>query len=130
MVQSPETGSNAHPFWYAQVLGIFHAVVVHTGPRSLNPMERHHMHFLWVRWLGVEPGHQSGRRHAKLPKLGFVPHTDPYAFGFLDPSFVIRGSHIIPSFADGKTSDLFPAQYSIARPSGLMEDWVNFHVDM
>ncbi|KAF5374151.1 hypothetical protein D9615_008829 [Tricholomella constricta] len=130
MVRSPETGPNAHPFWYAQVMGIFHTVVRHTGPRSQTPYKEHHVQFLWVRWLGVEPGHRSQRRHAKLPKLGFVPHTDPYAFGFLDPSFVIRGSHLIPSFASGTTSDLLPAQHTVARPSTSMDDWVNYYVDM
>ncbi|KAF5382541.1 hypothetical protein D9615_002821 [Tricholomella constricta] len=130
MVRSPETGPNAHPFWYAQVMGIFHAVVRHTGPRSRSPYKDHHIHFLWVRWLGVEPGHRSQRRHAKLPKLGFVPHTDPYAFGFLDPSFVIRGSHLIPSFASGTTSDLLPAQHTTARPSTSMDDWINFYVNI
>ncbi|KAF8067519.1 hypothetical protein FPV67DRAFT_1416255, partial [Lyophyllum atratum] len=85
-VRLPETGPDAHQFRYAQVLGIFHGVVLHAGPRSCNPSKRLQMDFLWVHWLGVEPGHRSGRRHARLPKLGSVPDTDPCAFGFLDPS--------------------------------------------
>ena len=32
MVQSPETGPNAHPYWYARVLGVFRARGLHTGP--------------------------------------------------------------------------------------------------
>jgi hypothetical protein len=43
------------------------------------------MDFLWVRWLGVEPGYRAGIKKARLPKVGFVPEPDPYAFGFLDP---------------------------------------------
>ncbi|KAF5368140.1 hypothetical protein D9615_010190 [Tricholomella constricta] len=127
MVHSPETGEEAHAFWYAQVIGIFHAVVRHTGPRSHNPHTDHPIEFLWVRWLGVEPGHRFGRRLAKLPKLGFVPDTDPYAFGFLDPSLVIRGAHIIPTFAGGKTSELL-VQRSMTL--GLSEDWANFYVNI
>lgn len=127
MVHSPETGENAHQFWYAQVIGIFHAVVRHTGPRSHNSHMDHSIEFLWVRWLGVEPGHRFGRRLAKLPMLGFVPNTDPYAFGFLDPSLVIRGAHIIPTFVAGQTSELL-VQRSMTL--GLNEDWVNFYVNM
>ena len=31
MVLSPESGEDAHPFWYAQVLGVFYAWVLHMG---------------------------------------------------------------------------------------------------
>ncbi|KAG5649632.1 hypothetical protein H0H81_002769 [Sphagnurus paluster] len=130
MVHSPETGKDAHPFWYAQVLGVFHTVVRHTGPRSRNPYEDHRMPFLWVRWLGVEPGYKFVRRNARLPKVGFVPDADPYAFGFLDPSLVIRGSHLIPDFTSGQTPDLLSAQRSVARPLDCNEDWVNFYVNI
>ncbi|KAF5368269.1 hypothetical protein D9615_010357 [Tricholomella constricta] len=88
------------------------------------------MQFLWVRWLGVEPGHRSGRRHARLPKLGFVPDSDPYAFSFLDPSCIIRGAHIIPAFAAGKSVNLLAARHTMARPSTSPEDWINFYVDI
>jgi hypothetical protein len=45
MVLSLETGPNVHPFWYARVLGIFHAKVLHTGPQSRNHSIQH-MEFL------------------------------------------------------------------------------------
>ncbi|KAG6818921.1 hypothetical protein H0H93_000270 [Arthromyces matolae] len=130
MLRSPESGDNSHPFWYAQVLGIFHAVVRHAGPRSRNIYVDHEMEFLWVRWLGVEPGYRSGRPSAKLPKIGFVPEDDPLAFGFLDPACVIRGAHLIPTFTAGKTQDLLAAQHSVARPLDVVEDWVNFYVNI
>ncbi|KAF9470281.1 hypothetical protein BDN70DRAFT_771787, partial [Pholiota conissans] len=127
---SPEikTDPSAHPFWYAQVLGIFHADVQHTGPKSNNfawvPME-----FLWVRWLGIIPGHSFGRRQAKLPKLGFVPETDDFAFGFLDPTLVIRGCHLMPSFYDGRTSSLLLTEGPTeARKEGVIDDWENYYV--
>ncbi|KAF9474973.1 hypothetical protein BDN70DRAFT_814828 [Pholiota conissans] len=130
MVASPEIKSDpsAHPFWYAQVLGVFHADVQHTGPNSTN-MAWKSMDFLWVRWLGMEPGRSFGRKEAKLPKLGFVPETDDYAFGFLDPGLVLRGCHLIPAFNDGRTSDLLLTQSPTeARAVGEIDDWVNYYV--
>ncbi|KAJ7146778.1 hypothetical protein C8R44DRAFT_18711 [Mycena epipterygia] len=130
MVLSPETAANAHPFWYAQVLGIFHLEVLHTGSESRNGSVQH-MEFLWVRWYGTEPGYRSGFKAARLPKIGFVPDTDEYAFGFLDPSLVLRGCHIVPAFAAGRTSALLslgPGQVTAARPDGEMDDWENFYV--
>lgn len=100
MVLSPETGPQAHPFWYARVLGVFHARILHTGPSATNRSIQH-MEFLWVRWFGVVPGHRYGHRAARLPKVGFVPDNDPLAFGFLDPSLMLRGCHLIPAFNDG-----------------------------
>jgi len=91
------------------------------------------MEFLWVRWLGVVPGHSFGRRHARLPKVGFVPDTDEFSFGFLDPALVIRGCHVLPSFVDGKTTDLLATEGPTeARPTrnGEGDDWANFYVGM
>ncbi|KAG6913900.1 hypothetical protein DXG01_003626 [Tephrocybe rancida] len=102
----------------------------HSFVMSRNPYEDHCMEFLWVRWLGSEPGYRSGRRYTRLPKVGFVPESDPYAFGFLDPACVIRGSHLIPAFAAGSTSDLLAAQRTAARQMGTTEDWLNFYVDI
>jgi hypothetical protein len=34
MVSSPETEEDAHPFWYASVLGVFHADIQYTGKDS------------------------------------------------------------------------------------------------
>jgi hypothetical protein len=68
------------------------------------------MEFLWVCWLGVDLDHHSGFQHARLPKMGFIPHDDSDAFGFLDPSQVICGCHLIPAFADAKMSSLMPYQ--------------------
>ena len=130
MVASPETEPDAHPFWYAAVLGIFHADVQHTGRRSCDFRLRE-VEFLWVRWLGVVPGCSFGRKQAKLPKIGFVPDSDEYAFGFLDPVRVIRGCHLIPSFADGKSRDLLSTQNATeARPDGSIDDWLNYYVGM
>lgn len=130
MVLSPETEDDAHPYWYARVLGVFHAQVLHTGAdaknHSIQPME-----FLWVRWFGLEPGYRSGTHVARLPKIGFVPDTDANAFGFLDPSLVVRGCHLVPAFAAGRTQSLLPTiSPTAARAPGETDDWVNYYVVM
>jgi hypothetical protein len=132
MVKSPETGPRAQPYWYARVIGIFHGMV---SSDLLEPNERslRHMDFLWVRWFGMEPGqYYHGFRHARLPKIGFVESTDEFAFTFLDPVQVIRGAHIIPAFAEGRTSTLLPVTKSIARVLNPEDesDWLNFYVNM
>jgi hypothetical protein len=130
MVRSPETHPGAHPYWYAQVMGIFHAQIMHIDPRhSQQSSQPQHMEFLWVRWLGAEPGYRSGSRYAKLPKIGFVPDTDDMAFGFLDPSLVIRACHLIPNFDGEKTPDLLHAPASVARTPGEDKDWCNLYVN-
>jgi len=132
MVKSPETGPSAEPYWYARVIGIFHAYVSSTHPdvrvRTLRSMD-----FLWVHWFGVEPGaYRHGFCHTRLPMIGFVESSDKYAFTFLDPTQVVRGAHIIPAFSAGRTSALLPVPRSVARilTPGEGDDWVNFYVNM
>lgn len=105
MVKSPETGPEAQPFWYGRVIGIFHALVSTSHSQAEeNPPQ--HLDFLWIRWFGVEPGrYKHGFRYARLPKLGFVPSSDEYAFTFLDPAQVIRGVHLIPGFHEARGSN-------------------------
>lgn len=141
MVASAETGANAHPFWYARVLGVFHAKVLHTDPDAHNRSIQH-MEFLWVRWFGLEQNYKCGTRHAQLPKIGFVPALKPdlaskekpikdHAFGFLDPSLVLRGCHLVPAFANGKTTELLETSLpTSARWPGEVDDWVNYYVMM
>jgi hypothetical protein len=98
MVRSCEDDPESHPHWYARIIGIFHVRVLHTGPAATNRSVQN-MQFLWVRWFGIEPGHRSGFKVGRLPRIRFVPDSDDQAFGFLDPSLVIRGCHLIPAFA-------------------------------
>jgi hypothetical protein len=129
MVKSREDTANGHPFWYARVLGVFHAQIFHTGPLARNRSVQH-MEFLWVRWFGTVEGHRHGPKVAQLPKVGFLLGTDESAFGFLDPSLVIRGCHLIPAFADGRTSEILSTPYSLGRPIGEVDDWATFYVMM
>ena len=133
MLHAPEgIPTNSHPFWYAAVLRIYHAYVQHIGPNAASGFFRpKKMEFLLVRWLGLVPRRSFGTKAAKLPQIGFVPETDDYAFSFLDPSLIIRGCHLLPSFVDGRTSNLLSmAGQSLARPNGEKDDWVAYNVGM
>lgn len=129
MVMSQEAGPNAHRFWYARVLGVFHAQVVHCGPAAINRSTQR-VEFLWVRWFGIDVDHRYGLKAARLPKVGFVPDTDPLAFGFLDPSLVVRGTHLIPAFFDGRTPSLLTALPTAGRPLAETDDWTAYYVNM
>lgn len=132
MVKSPERGLDAQPYWYARVIGVFHTLML-SSHVDVKEKSLHRMNFLWVRWFGVEPGrYRYGIRYARLPKIGFVESTDPYAFTFLDPAQVIRGVHAIPAFSEGRTSILLPTAKSVARVLKHEEndDWVNFYINM
>ncbi|KAF9455458.1 hypothetical protein BDZ94DRAFT_1278112, partial [Collybia nuda] len=119
---------DSHPYWYARVVGIFHAQVRHVGPDSKSD-EPQKMVFLWVRWFGRNLEYRAGWTARRLHCVGFVDGVDPQAFGFLDPSEVIRGVHMIPAFAHGHTSSLLGP--SIARQvTENDEDWMFYYVGM
>lgn len=129
MLRSPEVGTGAYPYWYAQVLGIYHAHVS-TTHLAAPKHSAQHIEFLWVRWLGIEPGYRSGSKVARLPKVGFVEDSDDDAFGFLDPDLIIRGSHLIPDFNSGRTCDLMSYDGpTVARSPDEKDDWMNLYVN-
>jgi len=131
MLRSP-AAEGAEPYWYARVIGIYHANVWTEHPAIRGGTNARRMDFLWVRWFGDEPGYRSGFRKAHLPKIGFVESTDDFAFSFVDPANVIRGCHLIPAFDAGRSADLLPHSHSIARcltPENK-DDWLNFYVNM
>lgn len=121
MIPSYEDGEDCHPFWYARVLGIFHANVFYQDFSKPRRFE-----FLTVRWFGLDPDWLSGARHLRLDRLGYVPEEDPEAFGFLNPSEVLRACHLIPAFSEGRTTDLLGP--SVARDSAIKGDWTNYYV--
>lgn len=97
------TAQTTHPFWYARVLGVYHAEVRDARKPFLGWTQ---IEFLFVRWLGTEPGWKAGWSARRLDRVGFIPSTDPGAFGFLDPARAIRGCHLIPAFSQGTTTQL------------------------
>lgn len=123
------------PFWYARVIGIYHVKVYTTHPQVQDGGQVRRMKFLWVRWFGNEPNYNHGFHRGRLPKIGFVPSTDDFAFGFVDPAHVIRTCHLIPAFAAGRTTSLLPYATSVARRNSVgilpeADDWTNFYVNM
>jgi hypothetical protein len=131
MLLSHEDDENAHPYWYARVLGVFHTTVQFRGLASHPEIEpdTHHLEFLWVRWFGRDLEHRSGWKFKRLHKVGFLDSQDPAAFGFLDPKHVIRGVLLIPSFAFGRTTHLLGPSM-VRTPSEQDEDWIYYYVAM
>jgi hypothetical protein len=117
-----------HPFWYARILGVFHANIRHMGPRSQNPHVQK-MEFLWVRWFGRDLDHRSGWKAKRLHRLGFVSSNDPAAFGFLNPQHVIRAVHLMPAFSYGRTKGLLGPSI-VRQPHEGDEDWVYYYIGM
>lgn len=114
-----------HPYWYARVIGVFHAHIrFHTerGPSRLARVD-----FLWVHWFEQDTSYNSGWAARRLPRIRFLPNNDSTAFGFINPADVVRGAHLIPAFAHGLRTALPP---SLARPVHPSEDWTYFYVNM
>jgi len=129
MVFSQEKEPDAHPYWYACIIGIYHTLVRHESSPDPIPIE-----FLFVRWYGLDLDRTSrfGWKMRRLLKVGFVP-DDPdagsSAFGFLDPAQVIQGVHLILSFAEGLTGDLLQPSFARLEHEGDL-DWRCYYVNM
>ena len=128
---SHDDDSNRHPYWYAQIIGLFHVVVCH--PSSINPLK---FNVVQVRWYGKDPDsrYKSGWRTRRLPRVGFVEYTEDDssspAFGFVNPEHIIRGVHLIPAFHHGVTNELLPPSNSARLPSEGDIDFNFFYVNM
>jgi hypothetical protein len=135
--EDADNETDSHPYWYARVIGIYHAEVCHVGLNAQSSGVQE-LEFLWVRWFGRDLDCDSGWNTCCLHRIGFVADdpidpSDPIgasgAFAFIDPAEVIRGVHLIPAFAHGKTSELL--EPSIARPQkDNNEDWQYFYINM
>jgi len=89
-----------HPFSYARVLGIFHANIIYTGPRSKDFLS-HQIKFLWVRWFEIVQDCLGWEQHVP-DTIKFLLMANEDTFGFVDLVNVLRACHVIPSFADGQ----------------------------
>jgi len=119
-----------HPYWYARVIGIFHVNVFHKGPNSTSP-DKKRVDFLWIRWFGRDLNYRAGWKARRLHRVGFLDAERPGAFGFLDPAVVIRGVHMIPSYAHGTTEEYLSPPRSVARlPLDEVSDWQYYYVGM
>ncbi|KIY49798.1 hypothetical protein FISHEDRAFT_40613 [Fistulina hepatica ATCC 64428] len=109
-------------FWYARVLGVYHAKVYYRS--AIKPQR---INFLWVRWFQDDLSWPAGPSHLRLERIGFVSFDsgDSDPFGFVDPADVLRGCHLIPTFSLGITSQLLARSMARDFTHG---DWMRYYV--
>lgn len=99
MLLAHEDGESSHQYWYARVLGIYHANVT-VADGSLRGFER--KEFALVRWFGRDE-EDNGR--SGLTRVGWDEENE---YGFVDPQHILRACHIVPAFA---------CEQAVARPA-------------
>jgi hypothetical protein len=121
-----EDPENSHPYWYAHIIGIFHAMVSKVGSKTAYKQ----IDFLWVRWYGLDMHARSGFKARRLHQVGFLDsNVDAGAFGFIDPLDVIRAVHLIPAFHFGKSSLLLSPSIARCEDEGD-EDYERYYINM
>jgi hypothetical protein len=114
-----------HPFLYARILGIFHTNVIYTGGEEPDYNARR-VEFLWVRWFEYDGSRSVRWDECKLDSVHLPPMATEGAFGFVDPSNVLRSCHVIPAFAKGRVHLDGVGLSRIARDA---EDWSCYYVN-
>lgn len=131
MVLSDDHDAKFHPYWYARVIGVFHAMVRFNSPRAMtHQMQR--MEFLWVRWYGIDCDSktmQSAFEAKRMYQVAFIDGGSDEAFGFIDPSDVLRAVHLIPSFVSGHISEIGFSPMA-RRPEEDNQDYIRYYVNM
>lgn len=125
LLSSQEDG---HQYIYARVLGVYHVNVIYTGPGMLDYRARR-VEFLWVRWF-QNPDDlpvQIAWTTRRLDSLRFPPMSEEEAFGFIDPAHVLRGCHLIPSFAMGMRHEA--TELGVSACAQNSKDWRQYYVD-
>ena len=90
-----------HRFCYAQLIGVYHANIHFIGPGSKDYLPRR-FDLVHVRWFDLV-SLTSVENCTRLDMLQFVPMNDANAFDFVDPADILRGCHLIPAFAKGRS---------------------------
>jgi hypothetical protein len=106
-----------HPYLYAKVLGIHHLEVKHKGP-DCTTSDTLHMEVLRVRWYDLDTKAKAGFKAKRLFRVSLANYDDPTSYGFVDPTDVVRGVHLIPAFALGKVEDVYDPSI-VPRPQTL-----------
>lgn len=117
----------SHPFLYCRVIGIYHANVVYTVPGMIEH-DTIRFDFLHVRWFehNIPPGPNSDWDSLRLNYLTFPSVIGKDSFGFVDPSLVLRGCHLIPAFSAGKHHAEGTWFSVMAKES---QDWKGYYVN-
>ncbi|KAJ8595466.1 HAD-like protein [Rhizopogon salebrosus TDB-379] len=129
MVLSHEDDDERHPYWYARVVRIFHLDIWNYGTENAGAPAPLRMHVLFVRWFGRDVTFNAGWSTKRLHRLGYFKGDDPSCFGFLDPDQVIRGVHLVPAFAHGRTEHYMGRSF-VRREEEGDDDWRYFYVNM
>ena len=120
-IEEPET---QHHFCYARLIGIYHANVHFIGPGSKDYLPRR-LDFAHVRWFELVPP-TLVKNHTLLNMLQFVPMNDASAFDFVDPVDILRGCHLIPAFARGRSHSDCISFSPITKDS---QDWKYYYAN-
>jgi hypothetical protein len=62
-------------------------------------------------------------------QVGFVDGNSDEAFGFINPSDVLRAVHLIPSFISGQISEIGISPKA-RRPEEENQDYIRYYVNM
>ena len=110
MMVAPE--GYGHPYYYARTLTIFHvyAAILPDDNGTNEPNEWHQLFVCFVRWFEVDFDNLLPKR--PIPLRWATKEEDP--FGFVNPDEVLRGSHIVPALAHGRSNEALQG-YSACR---------------
>lgn len=120
----------SHPYLYGRVVGVYHVNVVYTGP-GMKGYEAMRFDFLHVRWFQLDLVQSRGQSNCgwmslRLDRLSFPPMAGGASLGFVDPSLVLRGCHLIPAYLFGKArSD----GIGISKMLKDAKDWKYYYVN-
>ena len=120
----------AFPYWHARIVGIYHVMVRQRIPGGTMNTDVQRMDVLFVRWFGLDS--LSGWRAQRMHSVGFLPDNDALgpAFGFLDPSEVIRMVHMIPDFVSGRTQDILSGPSMAIKTPDEEGEYKQYYVGM
>ncbi|KAG8793420.1 hypothetical protein FRC12_002795 [Ceratobasidium sp. 428] len=118
---------SGHPFLYAKILGVYHAKVSYRG----RPPQR--MDFVHVRWMYLDEARPGGWKNRRLDRVTYQPCvSDGHildSFDFIDPSNILRTTHLIPDFQSGTTKSYLKPSKSIAHDNPTFGDWTGYYVN-
>jgi len=118
--EEPET---QHQFCYAWLIGVYHANIHFIGPGSKDYLPRR-LDFVHVRWFELVPPTVENRTW--LDALRFVRMNNVNAFDFVDPADILRGCHLIPAFAKGRSH---PNHINLSPIAKDGDDWKYYYVN-
>ena len=112
-----------HPYLYARVLSIFHVDALLTASKGQRiATSWRTMQVCFVRWFEVDLPNIKPRR--LIPLRWAKENEEP--FGFVAPDDVLRGCHLIPSAAYGRSDDALRG-YSEARHAQKETDELDYN---